>query len=191
MANENFLRDFAGSKKIGKKGEAVAKDLLDSHPFVESVEDLSEVLEYQWQDVDYRVTFKDGSVHLVEVKTDTYNKSNNILAETIANKEKARPGWLHSSAATILCYYFVNGSPRGADNLLFMDMEELRRVVRNHPELPDFTAKKENQVNGADGEMKTTQGKKVPRNLVRLRSSYNIPPLNILNPHSARADWKN
>ena len=104
----NKVYEFNSSNKIGHQGEQFVKQwILELHPNVSSITDVSEDKFYQKQDVDFVVNFTNGRQSLVEIKTDTY-KTGNMFFETISNEEYQTKGCLMKTNADFLFYYFSN-----------------------------------------------------------------------------------
>ena len=104
----NKVYEFNSSNKIGHQGEQFVKQwILDLHPNVSSITDVSDDKFYQKQDVDFVVDFINGKQVTIEIKTDTY-KTGNMFFETISNEEYQTKGCLMKTNADFLFYYFPN-----------------------------------------------------------------------------------
>lgn len=104
----NKVYEFNSSNKIGHQGEQFVKQwILEFHPNVASITDVSDDKFYQKQDVDFVVNFTNGKQALIEIKTDTY-KTGNMFFETISNEEYQTKGCLMKTNADFLFYYFSN-----------------------------------------------------------------------------------
>lgn len=104
----NKVYEFNSSNKIGHQGEQFVKQwILELHPNVNSITDVSEDKFYQKQDIDFVVDFTSGKQATVEIKTDTY-KTGNMFFETISNEEYQTKGCLMKTNADFLFYYFSN-----------------------------------------------------------------------------------
>ena len=104
----NKVYEFNSSNKIGHQGEQFVKQwILELHPNVNSITDVSEDKFYQKQDIDFVVNFTSGKQATVEIKTDTY-KTGNMFFETISNEEYQTKGCLMKTNADFLFYYFSN-----------------------------------------------------------------------------------
>lgn len=183
-ANEEFVDKFEASKKIGKRGEEQIMNLVQKWPgFV--YHDMSEVEGYQFKEVDgileNTVT---GVSKAIEIKTDLWTTSPNILIETMANEERQRLGWIWTTHADWLAYYFINGLDSGEKNLWFIEMEHIRNLLNQYPNLKTYRAPMERQVRGEG--WKTTSGVRLPRRLVTPAATYMLPSLNLINSHSVR-----
>ena len=104
----NKVYDFNSSNKIGHQGEQFVKQwILELHPNVSSIIDVSDDKLYQKQNIDFVVDFINGKQTTVEIKTDTY-KTGNMFFETISNEEYRTKGCLMKTNADFLFYYFSN-----------------------------------------------------------------------------------
>lgn len=104
----NKVYEFNSSNKIGHQGEQFVKQwILELHPNVAFITDVSDDKFYQKQDVDFVVNFTNGKQALIEIKTDTY-KTGNMFFETISNEEYQTKGCLMKTNADFLFYYFSN-----------------------------------------------------------------------------------
>lgn len=104
----NKVYEFNSSNKIGHQGEQFVKQwILELHPNVSSITDVSDDKFYQKQDIDFVVDFTNGKQATVEIKTDTY-KTGNMFFETISNEEYQTKGCLMKTNADFLFYYFSN-----------------------------------------------------------------------------------
>ena len=104
----NKIYEFNSSNKIGHQGEQFVKQwILELHPNVASITDVSDDKFYQRQDIDFVVDFTNGKQATVEIKTDTY-KTGNMFFETISNEEYQTKGCLMKTNADFLFYYFPN-----------------------------------------------------------------------------------
>lgn len=184
--NKDFKEKFNHSLSIGKKGEAIFQKFIETKFPNHILEDVSENSEYQWQEIDYILRYPDGRVVGIELKTDTWSSMPNLAIETMANKEKNRLGWLHTSKATILAYFYINGLDNGEPNLMFYSMEHLREIVTVHGNsFRTYSPPPEPQVRISG--QKTTIGLRVPRHMVKPLKAYHIPVTeHIKNAHSVR-----
>ena len=129
----NKVYDFNSSNKIGHQGEQFVKQwILELHPNVSSITDVSDDKFYQKQDVDFVVNFTNGKQALIEIKTDTY-KTGNMFFETISNEEYQTKGCLMKTNADFLFYYFSNYQ-NGV--LYIFKMKAFRKFVLDN--LPHF-----------------------------------------------------
>lgn len=129
----NKVYEFNSSNKIGHQGEQFVKQwILDLHPNVASITDVSEDKFYQRQDIDFVVDFINGKQATVEIKTDTY-KTGNMFFETISNEEYQTKGCLMKTNADFLFYYFSNYQ-NGV--LYIFKMKAFRKFVLDN--LPHF-----------------------------------------------------
>lgn len=104
----NKVYEFNSSNKIGHQGEQFVKQwILELHPNVSSITDVSDDKFYQKHDIDFVVNFINGKQVTVEIKTDTY-KTGNMFFETISNEEYRTKGCLMKTNADFLFYYFSN-----------------------------------------------------------------------------------
>lgn len=104
----NKVYEFNSSNKIGHQGEQFVKQwILELHPNVSSITDVSDDKFYQKQDIDFVVDFTNGKQATIEIKTDTY-KTGNMFFETISNEEYQTKGCLTKTNANFLFYYFPN-----------------------------------------------------------------------------------
>lgn len=182
--NAEFLRDFDTSLTIGQKGEKMFEEFIsDKYPKIQ-VQNTSMNPDYTWKEIDFILTYPDGKVRTVELKTDSYTNTPNISVETMANKERNRLGWIHTSEADVLAYLFINGLQHGEPNLWMIDMKRLRTYVENNKTLRDIVVTPERQVRGPG--WKTTIIKLVPRSKIIPLATYHIEPVQTNNPHSAR-----
>ncbi len=122
----NKVYEFNSSNKIGHQGEQFVKQwILELHPNVSSITDVSDDKFYQKQDVDFVVNFANGRQALVEIKTDTY-KTGNMFFETISNEEYQTKGCLMKTNADFLFYYF----PNYQNGVLYIfQMKDFRKFV--------------------------------------------------------------
>lgn len=195
-ANEDFVEKFEGSKSIGKLGEEQIVSMFAKWPHL-VYRDMSEVPGYQFKEVDAIIdNTLTGASKAIEIKTDLWTSTPNLLIETMANEERQRLGWIYTTSADWLVYYFINGLKSGEPNLWFIEMEQIRNLLHQYPNLNKYSAPPERQVHGEG--WKTTTGVKLPRKLVTPVATYSLPPLNINNSHSSRLpdssirkDWKN
>ncbi len=125
----NKVYEFNSSNKIGHQGEQFVKQwILELHPNVSSIIDVSEDKSYQKQDIDFVVNFTNGRQSLVEIKTDTY-KTGNMFFETISNEEYQTKGCLMKTNADFLFYYF----PNYQNGVLYIfKMKAFRKFVIDH-----------------------------------------------------------
>lgn len=125
----NKVYEFNSSNKIGHQGEQFVKQwILELHPNVSSITDVSDDKFYQKQDVDFVVNFTNGKQSLVEIKTDTY-KTGNMFFETISNEEYQTKGCLMKTNADFLFYYF----PNYQNGVLYIfQMKAFREFVLNN-----------------------------------------------------------
>lgn len=129
----NKIYEFNSSNKIGHQGEQFVKQwILELHPNVNSITDVSEDKFYQKQDIDFVVDFTSGKQATVEIKTDTY-KTGNMFFETISNEEYQTKGCLMKTNADFLFYYFSNYQ-NGV--LYIFKMKAFRKFVLDN--LPHF-----------------------------------------------------
>ena len=104
----NKVYEFNSSNKIGHQGEQFVKQwILELHPNVASITDVSDDKIYQKQDIDFVIDFTNGKQATVEIKTDTY-KTGNMFFETVSNEEYRTKGCLMKTNANFLFYYFPN-----------------------------------------------------------------------------------
>ena len=131
MSNKVYA--FNSSNKIGHQGEQFVKQwILELHPNVTSITDVSDDKFYQKQDIDFLVDFTSGKQATVEIKTDTY-KTGNMFFETISNEEYQTKGCLMKTNADFLFYYFSNYQ-NGV--LYIFKMKAFRKFVLDN--LPHF-----------------------------------------------------
>ena len=129
----NKVYEFKSSNKIGRQGEQFVKQqILELHPNVVSITDVSDDKFYQKQDIDFVVDFTSGKQATVEIKTDTY-KTGNMFFETISNEEYQTKGCLMKTNADFLFYYFSNYQ-NGV--LYIFKMKAFRKFVLDN--LPHF-----------------------------------------------------
>ena len=129
----NKVYEFNSSNKIGHQGEQFVKQwILELHPNVASITDVSDDKFYQKQDIDFLVDFTSGKQATVEIKTDTY-KTGNMFFETISNEEYQTKGCLMKTNADFLFYYFSNYQ-NGV--LYIFKMKAFRKFVLDN--LPHF-----------------------------------------------------
>lgn len=129
----NKVYEFNSSNKIGHQGEQFVKQwILELHPNVTSITDVSDDKFYQKQDIDFLVDFTSGKQATVEIKTDTY-KTGNMFFETISNEEYQTKGCLMKTNADFLFYYFSNYQ-NGV--LYIFKMKAFRKFVLDN--LPHF-----------------------------------------------------
>lgn len=186
--NQAFINNFNTSNTVGKTAESMFMDFMaKTYPNVR-VEDVSSNPDYQWSEIDFVLHHPNGRTSTVEVKGDTYSTTGNFAIEHVANKERERKGWLHSSKADSLCYIFVNGFADNSDNMFIISFDKLRTLVANNPSLKERAAKMEPQLRGEG--TKTTIVKLVPRYLVKdIALTYNVGVRKTFNSHSAQAGW--
>lgn len=184
--NQEFINKFNTSNAVGKVGEALLPEFFAKTWPNMRLEDVSMNPDYQWQDIDYILHYKDGSTKTLELKTDTQGGyTGNFAIETVANKESSRKGWIYTSSSDLLAYLFVNGMKDGSNNLFIMNMADMRNVIHNNPNLRTAVAKPERQLRGEG--MKTTIVTLVPHQLVKsFAHTYRIAPQNVKNSHSAQ-----
>lgn len=129
----NKVYEFNSSNKIGHQGEQFVKQwILELHPNVSSITDVSDDKFYQKQDVDFVVNFTNGKQALIEIKTDTY-KTGNMFFETISNEEYQTKGCLMKTNSDFLFYYF----PNYQNGVLYIfKMKAFRKFVLDN--LPHF-----------------------------------------------------
>lgn len=94
-------------KEVAKRGEIDVANYLLSLPDTQHLLDVSEDKFYQKQDVDF-LWVVDNKIIKVEVKTDTYKDTENIVVETISNMNKNKKGCMMYTKADYVFYYFVN-----------------------------------------------------------------------------------
>ena len=137
----NKQRSYDGDyMKVGKNGEKVVIDWLQSRPNVLGVTDFRDVRQIQEADVDVGVRLYTGQICLAEIKTDTYlGKSGNILNEVLrinhyANHDFAGYlGWTFRSPAKWLLYYAPNRKPKAIYKAMFADVRlVLQRYTKEH-----------------------------------------------------------
>jgi predicted AAA+ superfamily ATPase len=96
---------FSDDLAIGKRGEnAVAAALLKRG---HKVEDLTNIVEYQLKDIDFRLTDKAGITITLEVKNDLKsNRTGNVFVETYNrnNVKRGGDGWICYCDADYLCF---------------------------------------------------------------------------------------
>lgn len=94
---------FKESLKVGKIGEALAYELLNSMPKVKHIVDVREDESFQDKDVDFLLEMIDKKISWVEVKTDTmaYRTGNIAYEET----SSGNAGCLKRSWANMVMYY--------------------------------------------------------------------------------------
>lgn len=114
---------FALSLKLGKVGEVAVTEYFNS--IGASWVDVSDNPFYQGKDIDFLVELKNGTKRSVEVKTDTNSRSANFFFESVSNEEYDKPGWIHTTEADIVVYYFCNGYAANEHNAFFIDMRRL------------------------------------------------------------------
>ena len=106
LVKNSPIHDFKSSIKLGKIGETIIEFLMGYCPKVSSIVSVAGNPIYQQDDIDFIVTFKDGSVKTLEVKTDTYDV--NFFYELISNDIYNTPGCMVKTKADIVAYYFIN-----------------------------------------------------------------------------------
>ncbi len=112
-------RSYGGDyMEIGKKGEGVVMQWLESRPNVLGVSDFRDIRAIQEADVDVGVRLYTGQVCLAEIKTDTYlGVSKNVLNEVLRinhysdHEFAGYLGWTLRSPAQWLLYYAPNRKP--------------------------------------------------------------------------------
>ena len=95
---------FDKNKKLGKTAEEQVKNHLENRGNI--IIDVSEIEEYQEQDIDFIV--KNGNQETtLEVKLDnSFNKTDNLFIEDYSIKyDFKKLGWLNYCKADYICYY--------------------------------------------------------------------------------------
>ena len=115
--------NFVDSLEIGKQGELIIKHFLEQT--FDIVADVSDIKEYQLQDIDYVCTKGNTSI-TIEVKTDTY-KSGNLYYEYYSCLERQTEGCMQKTKADIICYYFIN-----TNELYILNTEQFRLWVNKN-----------------------------------------------------------
>lgn len=100
-------RDYDGDwMRVARVGEGAMQRWLEQRPRVVKVDDLRDDVEWRHRDVDFRATFDDGSVRLIEVKTSSNIGKGEIVFEVTRNYDgNCFQGWSLKSAADWVVYY--------------------------------------------------------------------------------------
>lgn len=142
MARKPRKYPFGGRKRVGELGVADVARILIEEGYADHVKDVRGDESYQKRGID--LTIDDG----VEVKTDTYPPKN-FFFEIWSNFEKGTKGWLYTSEADLICYYFIKYKV-----MYILPLKEIR-------EIPLEGYKKAKVQTPTDGEY-TTVGRLVP-----------------------------
>jgi hypothetical protein len=135
--NRSYGGDYMA---VGKEGERVVIQWLESRPNVLGVSDFRDVRQIQEADVDIGVRLYTGQVCLAEIKTDTYlGTSGNILNEVLRINHYSDHdvagylGWTWRSPAKWLIYYAPNRTPPAIYKATFADVRlVLQRVSKEN-----------------------------------------------------------
>lgn len=125
MTNKKNIYDFRKSLDVGNEGESKIKSFILSLDHVESIESVQNIKQYQEDDIDFIVTFKNKQKCTIEVKTDTY-KSGNLYYETKSCVERNTLGCLEKTKADYIFYYFSK-----YDRLYILKTNPFRNWVKN------------------------------------------------------------
>lgn len=119
MANQYYFHDVDQQTR-----NATQKIIawLEAKGFV--VKDVQKNWCYQQMDIDL-IAFKDGRIHWIEIKVDSYYKTGNYFLEFLSNEEKGTEGCFLSTKSHYIFYYF-----EGADELHIMDTQESQQWFR-------------------------------------------------------------
>ena len=125
MVDDSGVHNFHQSIKTGAIGEEIIKYFIEKNFAVESVVSVAGDPKYQQDDIDFIVTFKNGTKRTVEVKTDTYEV--NFFYELISNDIYNTPGCLVKTKADIVVYYFIN-----LEIAYFIDRRHFQKWFKEH-----------------------------------------------------------
>ncbi len=135
-----LTHNFDDSNELGKQGERIIRDFLESFGGIARYEDVSDNKEYQDKDIDGILWTKKGRAIPVELKTDKYT-TGNIFFETVSNLKYNTPGCMYKTKAEYLYYYFPNYR-----RMYCIPMNEYRQWVEEHKhEFPVQRVRNENK----------------------------------------------
>lgn len=110
--NANNKYQDIETHKIGKVGEGIVYDILSNCKGITNVEDVSDYVEYQKQDVDFLVYWlgkdKQEKISKIEVKTEPKAAQTGnffVEKESYYHNGYYRDGWFQSSQADIFFWY--------------------------------------------------------------------------------------
>ena len=106
MVDESGVHNFNKSIKIGDIGETIMEYFITRNFPIRSIVSVAKEPMYQQQDIDFIVTFMNGTKQTLEVKTDTYDV--NFFYELISNDIYKTPGCMVKTKADFVVYYFIN-----------------------------------------------------------------------------------
>ena len=119
---------FKDDNEIGKRGEKIFSKYLDNLGLEH--EDVSDVKEYQKQDIDFVVRAKTGQTWTVEVKNDTrIAQTGNIFFETISNVHYSSNGCFNKTNADAMV--IVSESEK---KLYIVTTKNLKKFVEDNKE---------------------------------------------------------
>ena len=121
--------NFSGCDKLAKIGEAVSEEYLHTLKFINKIENVRDVKEYQAKDIDIIAEIDTRKIY-IEVKTDSYT-SGNMFYETISNDIKQEIGCMEKTEADFIFYYFINPKYR---KIYIFRTEMLRDWVHKNKE---------------------------------------------------------
>ena len=122
----NKIYNFGDSIKVGKVGEKMIYNYIKDNYKFSSIENVSNVKEYQDKDVDFICSYTNDKIYEIEIKTDTYD-SGNLYFETISSIENNTLGCMLKTTAYFLFYYFIN-----TKELYILNMKKYREWVMNN-----------------------------------------------------------
>ena len=125
MVDESGVHNFDKSIKIGDIGETIMEYFITRNFPIRSIVSVAKVPMYQQQDIDFIVTFMNGTEQTLEVKTDTYDV--NVFYELISNDIYNTPGCLVKTKADFVVYYFIN-----LEVVYFIDRRYFQKWFKKH-----------------------------------------------------------
>ncbi len=125
MVDESGIHNFDKSIKIGTIGETIMEYFIQREFAVSSIVSVAKDPMYQQDDIDFIVTFKNGTKRTLEVKTDTYDT--NFFYELISNDIYKTPGCMVKTKADIVVYYFIN-----LEDVYFIDRCHFQKWFKQH-----------------------------------------------------------
>jgi len=129
-------RDYENGEyaQKGKTAEQIVMAFVESHPDIIGIDDLRDVKQMRWYDVDACIRTAEGETFLAEIKSDDHlGVTNNVFFETLRLNLTAEPehavklGWSQRSPARFLLYY----APKAA-KLYVCRFDDLRRALQRY-----------------------------------------------------------
>ena len=156
--------DFVNSIKVGEFGEQIIKKYLLQKDNILHITDVSKIPDFQKQDIDLVVDFRNGKRATIEIKTDTYT-SGNIFYETLSNKEYNVPGCMEKSSADFLFYYFTK-----TNELYIINFRKYREWF--HQNISLFSKKEFYNMDRSRTGKYTSVGYTIPKSFLENNFSY-------------------